>query len=76
MIDNLLPIARCNPQAAFCVLNYSIKFKSTYIFRTTPLDPSISQVYDEALEKMISCLIQLKFSVLNTLLSASLYQLF
>ena len=58
MIDNLLPIARCNPQAAFCVLNYSIKFKSTYIFRTTPLDPSISQVYDEALEKMISCLMK------------------
>ena len=57
MIEQLISITSCNPQAAFCVFNKAKKIKLNYLFRTTPIDRTVAQIYDEVLEKFLSAIL-------------------
>ena len=58
MIEQFIFIISCDPQAAFCVFNKAIKFKVNYLFRTTPMDRTVSQIYDEVLERFLGAILE------------------
>ena len=57
ILDKLSIIAKSHPQQAWSVVNRSTKFKSSYIFRTTPSAHVYSGSYNEALEKFLTTII-------------------
>ena len=56
MIDHLRELAKTHPQQAFAVLNRSIKFKATFLFRTIPNASAYASKYDDALEALLTTL--------------------
>ena len=57
MIDNLTAVGKSHPQQAWIVLSRSTKFKSTYLFRTTPSVSEYAMEYNISLKNFISTII-------------------
>lgn len=57
MINNLTSVGKSHPQQAWIVLSRSTKFKSTYLFRTTPSVNKYAMEYKISLTNFISAMI-------------------
>ena len=57
MVGKLSKISLSNPQEAFCIWNKFEKFKTTYLARTVEKSEIYATSYDEALEHLLSCLL-------------------